>query len=127
MSRPMDAAASPFPREDTTPPVMKMYFVATLTPSSCSGALAQRDLDGGHVLRRVDPEVPAARGEDADRAAMLERAQLLQSFHPLQRRRRPGGVLQQELPAVGVDPDVPAPRGAGPVRPRMTRMGDARA
>src|SRR5713226_6737093 len=28
-SAPIDAAASPLPRDDTTPPVTKMYFVAT--------------------------------------------------------------------------------------------------
>jgi len=27
MMAPMDAAARPFPREDSTPPVMKMYLV----------------------------------------------------------------------------------------------------
>src|SRR5437867_7552892 len=127
MSRPIEAAARPLPRDDTTPPVMKMYFVATLTPSSCSGAFAKRDLDSGHVLRRVDPEIPPAGGEDANRASPLERAELLQSFHPLQRRRWPGGELQKKVPAINVDADVLPPRGAGPVRLRVPRMGDARA
>src|SRR5580765_881745 len=31
-SEPIEAAASPLPREDTTPPVTKMNFALTLTP-----------------------------------------------------------------------------------------------
>src|SRR5437867_12778826 len=30
MRRPMEAAASPLPRDETTPPVMKMYLVGTV-------------------------------------------------------------------------------------------------
>jgi len=33
MRRPIEAAARPLPSEETTPPVMKMYFVGTFSSS----------------------------------------------------------------------------------------------
>src|SRR5207249_992608 len=89
--RPMEAAASPLPSEDTTPPVMKMYFVATLT-SSRTGPKSVLDRD--HVLRGVDAEVPAMRRQNSYRPARLESPQLFQSLDLLQATGLPGGKLE---------------------------------
>ena len=35
----MDAAAIPFPREETTPPVMKMYLVSAISKFNHDGIL----------------------------------------------------------------------------------------
>jgi len=41
-SFPSDAAAIPFPSDDTTPPVIKMYFVITYLPYILFGALTPK-------------------------------------------------------------------------------------
>src|SRR5438093_7498281 len=80
-SRPIEAAARPFPSEDTTPPVMKMYLVGMFNSSwGCPERLFHR-LD---VVGSVDPVVAPARPQHLDRAAPLERAELLQPFELFQ-------------------------------------------
>src|SRR4051812_47460779 len=105
----MLAAASPLPREDTTPPVMKIYFgirpsvfVISLScppryPRSTAAGLASRAARRGsrastgrrrreqpphllQVLRRVDAEGFVLRLHRFDADAVFERAQRLERF-----------------------------------------------
>src|SRR5882724_6456479 len=78
--RPIDAAASPLPSDETTPPVMKMYLVGTLLSSS--GADAQRPFHRVQILRPVHSQVVPAGREDADRASVLQRPKLFEPFQP---------------------------------------------
>src|SRR5262245_26683487 len=106
MSRPIEAAARPFPREETTPPVMKMYLVGTLI-SSCG---SQGLLDHPDVFGGVHPVIATARSEHLDSAPTLEGPELLQPFESLQMALAPGGELQQERASECVQTDVSQPR-----------------
>ena len=128
---PTDAAATPLPSEETTPPVTKMYLVAMRPPSSsvrCPfvGLNATRSQDTFHplqVLRGVDAERPRVDDEHADRDAVLQRPQLLERLAALERRGRQPGEAQQGLALVAVDAQVLERRGAA----LLPRVGDRRA
>ena len=51
------------------------------------------------LLRRVDAVRGPVDGQHIDRPAVLQGTKLLELFGQFQRRRRPGGKLQQELAA----------------------------
>src|SRR6187549_989639 len=87
---PTEDAATPLPREETTPPVMKMNLVAMQFPL---GKTPWSDAfqDGFHplqVFRRVHARRPSVDDQDPDRNAVLQGPELLQRFAPLQRRGR---------------------------------------
>src|SRR4051812_20257822 len=95
----MLAAASPLPRDDTTPPVMKMYFgvrpsMFVIGPADPASAGSSTRLRGRQqpphlfqVFRGIDAERFVAGFHGFYPDAMLERAQLLERFRPFERRR----------------------------------------
>src|SRR6266508_2754001 len=98
----MLAAASPLPRDDTTPPVMKMYF--GVRPSMVVFALRDRrrhqtahlfQIRGGVHFERF---VTCFHGLDAD--AVLERPQLLERFRPFEGGRLEVGQDHEGAPAI---------------------------
>src|SRR5690349_8828413 len=78
--RPSDAAAMPFPREETTPPVTKMYLVALgaeviALPLKCVPV----GFRPPKVIRRVHARLRGlAQSSDADRKPDVQRPKLLQ-------------------------------------------------
>src|SRR5512138_618854 len=92
-SAPMDAAASPFPREETTPPVTNMNFVflprfTMAVPSPSHPLVPEEPPSALEVLRRVDPEAAVGRVGDLDPVPVLERAELLEGLLRLELSRR---------------------------------------
>src|SRR5216684_4040422 len=143
----MLAAARPLPSEDTTPPVMKMYFgVRSMilvpvrpkadTTYACRGVRLQPDLltrcrgcqQSTHllqVLRRVDFERFVTRFDGFDADPVLERAQLLEGLGALQRRRLERRQHQQGAAAIRVETDMSIERG--PSAPGVPDVGDGGA
>src|SRR5688572_23329648 len=109
----------PFPREEITPPVTKMYL-AMSDPLRLRVELAEAGLDGGHVLGTIDGEGAGVDDSDGDPDAVLERAELLEAFDLLERRPAEGAESLQERPPERVQAEV-AQRGGR--RPRLRRMG----
>src|SRR6184192_4381766 len=104
-SRPSEAAAMPFPSEETTPPVTKTYFVElTDSPPSADGSTA--------ALRGAGPRRCRPRGRrrieqrHADRDPVQQRPQLLQALRALLRHRRQLHPPLQCLARVSVHTDV---------------------
>src|SRR5512140_1001394 len=84
-SAPIDAAASPLPRELTTPPVTNMYFVFfprfTMRTAPFLAAPCREDRPSAlEVLRRVDAEARVRGLGDPDPMPVLERPQLLEGL-----------------------------------------------
>src|SRR5262245_55049769 len=96
----------PLPSDETTPPVMKTYFVLM-----ADLLLAQTRLCRGEVLGRVDADRVSRRLPHVDAIPRLEPPQLLEGFRPLQRRRRQRRDLRQCLRAIRVDAEVLAVGG----------------
>src|SRR5262245_62915465 len=95
----MDAAASPFPREETTPPVTKMYLTGRLlswlaiavgSPPWSAGPDAGRHqrLDPSEIGGCVHADGFKGRWQYLDSNPVLERAKLLQPFERLEPRWR---------------------------------------
>src|SRR6476646_10757367 len=91
--RPMDAAASPFPSEDTTPPVTKMYFTGRLSvcwvipPISGSSPSGDRH-QAAHALqvfRGIDFDRLDGGHHCVDAIAMFQRPQLLEGLGHFER------------------------------------------
>src|SRR6476659_10824640 len=107
-SRPNEAAAMPFPREETTPPVTKMYLVALGAEVI---ALPLKFVPVGFrpskVVRRIDARHRRL-GEpgDADGESEMQRAELLEPFGLLGRTRRGRRPLRQRRASVHVETDV---------------------
>src|SRR5690349_20702888 len=98
----------PFPREETTPPVTKMYLVA-FGPEVIG--LPLKCVPVGFRPSKVVTSVDARQGGLAqrrhpDREAEMQRAELLEPLRQLGRRRRRRDPAGQRLARVGVDAEV---------------------
>src|SRR4051794_31870188 len=102
----MLADASPLPREDTTPPVMKMYLGVRSMILSAGCGRRQQLPHLFQVFGRVHFERFVVRFDRFDADAVLERAQLLQRLGPLERRGLEGGEHEQDAAAIGVEADM---------------------
>src|SRR5690349_7818832 len=98
----------PFPREETTPPVTKMYLVAVgpvviALPLEC----VPMGFRPSKVVRRVHAR-QSGLGEpcDADRETAVQRAELLQPLGLLGRARRHPHPAIEGRAAVDVEPHV---------------------
>src|SRR4029450_9773161 len=99
---PMDAAASPLPSEETTPPVTKMILVARSSWWVIDGVIGilsrrrcrQEAPDVLQILRRVDSDRVIRRFDGLDSNTVLERAQLLEGLGALERSRLQSGHTQ---------------------------------
>src|ERR1035438_9514955 len=89
--QPMEAAAIPFPSEETTPPVTKMYFAMLFSSPHIVGqailsAACKAAPQGRHslqIFRRIHPYRFVSRFHHADLVPIFKRAQLLQALSPL--------------------------------------------
>src|SRR5918992_3782581 len=115
--RPIDAAAMPFPSDETTPPVTKMYLLVCCRTVGCiscesstlvgAGEAWPLLVCAGKIFFRVDSGARwLGDHRDADRHAGGEWSQLLQSFDLLQGVWRQGDPPRERVTRVGVDPDV---------------------
>src|SRR5262245_1550887 len=103
-----------------------MYFGAIPSPPSTIGATPPVLPDKLQVLLfGIDSAVAIPGDPHLDSVAILERPQLLQPLHRLQARRLHGRELEQEFPAVAVDPDVMQPAPFGARRPSGRRRANA--
>src|SRR5258705_2500859 len=139
----MLAAASPSPSEDTTPPVMKMYFgvrsmilarwcpvsVIRQGPASAGPSTRRRGCQQStHLLQifhRVDFERLVTRFDRLDADAVLERAQLLHGLRALEPSRLQRRQHQHGAAAIGVETDMSIERG--PSAPGVPDVGDGGA
>src|SRR6476620_3576384 len=107
-SRPNDAAAMPFPREETTPPVTKMYLVALVAevialPLKCvpvsfrPSKVVQRI----HTRQRRLGQAGHANGE-----SQMQCPELLEPLGLLRRARRGGDPPHQRGASIHVDAEV---------------------
>src|SRR5512143_1847116 len=89
----MDAAARPFPRDETTPPVTKMYLTGLLSLSlfcmvySAERHPVQQPSDACQVGRRVHAVRVARRLDRLHVHPVAERPQLFQRLGPLEHGR----------------------------------------
>src|SRR5262245_7218511 len=117
--QPMDADARPLPREETTPPVTKMYLVGTaLLLAHASRARGQEAPDAIEILGRVHGHASlAVERHDPDRHAGLQGTELLEPLDLLERRRGQRYQPQQGFAPVDVEPHVlprhPSGQGGG--------------
>src|SRR3954447_13324896 len=106
--RPSDAAAMPFPREETTPPVTKMYLVAC-GPEVIG--LPLKCVPMGFRPSKVVAGVNAGQGRfgqlsHADPEAHVQGAELLQPLRQLGRAGRCRHPAVQRTARTRVNPDV---------------------
>src|SRR6185312_14703776 len=98
-SRPNEAAAMPFPKEDTTPPVTKMYLVAlgpvVIRPVLERCASGLRPVGDPRLYRlRAAPAPAAARPQSSSRCARRAAAPVARPAPP----RRAGALPSAPVP-----------------------------
>src|SRR5262249_17455410 len=129
-SAPSDAAASPFPSEETTPPVTKMNLVfprSTMMTSSPLPPRRRRLSPGpGKVLSSIYLKRWRHGRHHPDCVTIFERAELFEFFDSLQHPLRQGREPQQELAPIGVYADVPQRDGGNCFRVARIRNRRAR-
>ena len=101
----MDAAAIPFPSDETTPPVTNMYLAIVIVH------LVQIDASNsrGHpfqILRRIHAQRFVFGFHHANAIAVFERAQLLQPLGLFERTDRQIGIAQQKIAPVHIQADM---------------------
>src|ERR1017187_6104406 len=112
----MDAAAIPLPRPETTPPVMKIYFVPTshllrrVPGISCTGSFSsffsKNLFHSSGVLDRVDSDRVRRGVQHRHRHPRRERAELLEAFGALERVRGQARPAPERVLAVAVQAEV---------------------
>src|ERR1700730_11760325 len=98
----MDAAAIPFPRDETTPPVTKMYLAVGIIPPIL---FPRRFKERGHafqVSRRVHSPRLVLCFHYPDAGSILHRPQLFQPLRLLEGTYRKTGISEQEFASVYV-------------------------
>src|SRR5436190_23476786 len=103
--QPIAADVSPLPRDDTTPPVTKMYLVIGVGSSLWSGR-TQPVQERVVVGARLDAPRIALGIEHVHRDVVLEEAQLLEALGFGEPAGRQAGHAQQRLAEKAVDADV---------------------
>src|SRR5438128_8441548 len=98
--QPRLAAAIPFPREETTPPVTKIYL------AMCYRHFFEQTRHCLPILRRIDAQRFVLRFHDANLETVLERAQLFQALGAFERPDPEIGVTKQEIALIDVETDV---------------------
>src|SRR5690349_825821 len=107
-SRPNDAAAMPFPREETTPPVTKMYLVALgaeviALPLKC----VPLGFRAPKVIGRIHARLRGlAQSSDADREADVQRPELFQPLGLLGRAEWRGDPARERGSGVHVQAEM---------------------
>ncbi len=94
----------PFPSEETTPPVTKMYLAIVILHRLVSRrANSSRTFQ---ILRGIHAQRFVFRLHYPDGEAVFQRAQLFQPLGLFQRPDRQVGIPQQKIAPVDVKPDV---------------------
>src|SRR5271163_2847306 len=96
--QPMLAAAIPFPSEETTPPVTKMYLAILVGHHE----FLKQPRYPLPILRRIHAERFIFGLHHADLEPVFKRPQLLQTFRPLERPHRQIRITQQKIPPVHI-------------------------
>src|SRR6478736_9140638 len=112
--RAIDAAASPFPSEDTTPPVTKMNFTGRLSvcwviPPLCASIRRANRHQLAHALQVfgcIDFDRLDVGEHHVNAVAVFECPQLLERFGQLERRGRQRGERRHKRAAVRVQANV---------------------
>ena len=106
----MLAAAMPFPKEETTPPVTNIYLamftISALTVTSVNCCFLEKNRNSLPILRRIDAERFVVGFHHANLESVFERAQLFQALGALERPDRKIRIGQQKIAAVDVQSDV---------------------
>src|SRR5690242_21549458 len=100
----MEAAAIPFPSDETTPPVTKINLAIRFHP------LHERSFkklgDAVEVARRIHADGVVVGFHHADGKTVFERAELLEALELFQRARLERRIGQEEVAAVDVEADM---------------------
>src|SRR5450759_4237510 len=112
--QPMDAAAMPFPREETTPPVTNMYLAMVLW--------YEKGLDVSEVFGRVYANGFVFSFGNTNGDAVFQSAELFELFGIFERAGLQRRIAEQERAAVDVEADVFPKNGVF-----AARVGDGRA
>src|SRR3954467_2903571 len=128
-SAPIDAAASPLPSDDTTPPVTKMYLVAFIrefrgTCERCRSIRTSGLEQPTHlfeIFRRVHANRVVRGFHGLDANAVFERAQLFQRLGAFERGRLERGEHHQRGAAIRVHADVTEQRRIAAARVARVR------
>src|SRR6185369_2080178 len=102
---PRDADASPFPMDETTPPVTNINFVF-ISFHLLSLKFSEFFYDCDQISRGIDTYRIMSSFDDLDPVTVLQDAELLEFFGKFQIGRRHLRKLEQELPTVDVKPDM---------------------
>src|SRR5580698_4381836 len=115
--QPMLAAAIPFPSEETTPPVTKMYLAILISHHT------KQLRYFFPILGRIDAQRFILRFHYANFEPVFERAQLLQALGPLEGTDRQIGILEQEIAPIHIQPDMFETNRSLAVDPHMRDRG----
>src|ERR1041385_4409006 len=118
--QPIAAEVRPLPREDTTPPVTKMYLVI----AGFSGPGSQALQESIVVRSRLDAPGVAPGVEHADVDVVLEEAQLLEALRLGEAAARQRRDRQQRLAVETVHADVAQQREAALLHVRDRRTAE---
>src|SRR5690349_11517744 len=100
----MEAAAIPFPSDETTPPVTKINLAINSHPLySRSFKKLRNPLE---IFRGVHAQRLVLGFCYTNGVAVFERAKLLQALRLLERAYRQGWILEQKVAAIDVEADV---------------------
>src|SRR5580693_5199341 len=99
----MEAAAMPFPNDETTPPVTKTYLAIWFRKLHRSLEELRHTFQ---IVGRIHAQRFVLRLDYPDRVAVFERAQLFQPLGLFQRTDRQIGISQEKVTAINVQADV---------------------
>src|SRR5436853_2095500 len=99
----------PFPSDETTPPVTKIYLAMTFRALHGSFEQLRYALQIG---RRIDAQGFVLGCDHTYAVPVLERSQLLEALGFFQRPHRQAGVAKQEVALIDVEADVLEVHGA---------------
>src|ERR1700691_1302871 len=100
---PMEAAAMPFPSDDTTPPVTNTYLAIWFRKLHRSLEELRYTFQ---ILGRIHTQRFVLGLDYPDGAAILQRAQLFQPLGSFERPHRQIGISQEKAPAVKVQANM---------------------
>src|SRR5579864_2644542 len=109
---PMDAAAMPLPRDETTPPVTKMYLAIGISLVSLRQRRFKQRRHSFEVLRSIHAQRLVFGFHYAHAISVFKRPQLLQPLRPLQGTDRQAGIGEQEFAVVHVKANMFVMNGA---------------
>src|SRR4051812_21261451 len=98
----MDAAAMPFPSDETTPPVTKICLAIRNSGLDRGLPGANQFPNALQIARRIHSQRFVIGLDHADFVTVFERSQLFQSLLSLERPHRKTRVTHQKIPSVNI-------------------------